>query len=98
LIARALKQPLVEPLPDDFVAETVARAADPGGERVEKWLQRGLFGALLVAAAVAVVLVGRGLEKELASNPAASWALAVVGCLALSLTTQHLPALRPRRR
>lgn len=105
LIARVLRQP-TEGLPQSFIAETIARAEalpDANGDRIEQWLQRALFGVLFVAALVALVLVRGELTRELMTDvasaaPAASWILVVLACLVVSITTHHLPTLRPKRR
>ena len=89
LITRALRNPRMELLDENFVAETVARAeaqTDARSDGVERWLQRGLFAVLVAAAAVALVLLGGDrLVKEMAVGQAAHWALVLITCLAVSL-------------
>jgi hypothetical protein len=97
LIARALRNPPLAPLPSDFAASTAARAtprAQVPGEQLEMWLERGLVVLLLVAGAAAVVFYNgdwlRELSFEVPERAAsgiqalASWSVAIAACVGLS--------------
>ncbi|HZX77401.1 hypothetical protein [Lysobacter sp.] len=96
LIARALRTPAMEPLPFDLAAQIVQRVADAQmfGERVERWLLRGLMGALVVAAMVVVDAYGASWWPAFAalwpasSTPSSDWSVLVVACLAISALWQ----------
>jgi len=96
LIARALRDPPLAPLPSDFAVRTAARVAGTHAvsERVDVWLGRALL-ALLLLAGVAAVLVysGDSLRDFSLSMPEraalriqtlASWGMAIAACVALS--------------
>ncbi|HJR68922.1 MAG TPA: hypothetical protein VKA43_02685, partial [Gammaproteobacteria bacterium] len=61
LIARALRDPPLAPLPSDFAVRTAARVAGAQSlsEQVDVWLGRALL-ALLLLAGVAAVLIYNG--------------------------------------
>jgi hypothetical protein len=96
LIARALRTPAMEPLPFDLAAQIVQRVADAQmfGERVERWLLRGLMGALVVAAMVVVDAYGASWWPAFtalwpaSSTQASDWSVLVAACLAISLAWQ----------
>ncbi len=96
LIARALRDPPLAPLPSDFAVRTAARAAGAhaANERIDVWLGRALL-ALLLLAGVVVVLVysGDSLRELSVSLPEraalrmqtlASWGMAIAACVALT--------------
>lgn len=61
LIARALRNPPIDPLPQDFAASTAAQVehlAAPVNDRLEMWLQRLLLAILLLVGLVMVVRIG----------------------------------------
>jgi hypothetical protein len=96
VIARALRQPLPETLPDDFSQRVAAQVATlpampaPAGNRFESILLGVLAGIFLVAAAVVLARDEQTWLPALhAMLPPADphtlrWPLAFVGCLALS--------------
>jgi hypothetical protein len=97
LIARALRDPRLAPLPSDFAARTAARIAAEsraGNELVELWLERGLVALLLVAGVAAVAVFNREwLESLSFSVPegavfgvqaVVSWSIAIAGCVGIS--------------
>jgi hypothetical protein len=103
-VARALRTPLDVELPADFAARVAARvAARHGAEsRLEQVLTHALLGALALAAVVVSMQYGGNwLRDSLALLPAGhwelglQWGLAVVACLGLSWSMEHL---RPRAR
>lgn len=79
LIARALRQPLPDLLPAGFARELAARVGEvPLDTRLERWLMRGLIGALVVSGLAATLINGAG------------WWQAVVGSVPeTSATTVH---------
>jgi hypothetical protein len=96
LIARALRNPPLEPLPSDFAMRTAARVAGAQSlsEQVDVWLGRALLALLLVAGVVAVLVYnGDSLRDFSLSMPEraalrmqalASWGMAIAACVALS--------------
>lgn len=95
LIARALRTPAMEPLPFDLAAQIVQRVADAQmfGERVERWLLRGLMCALVVAGVVVVETYGGSWWPAFtalwpASARSSDWSVLVVACLAISAVWQ----------
>ena len=97
LIVRALRSQRLEALPQDLLASTLARveAIPESADRLEKWLQRGLFAALFGAAVVALVLVGgERLAREVTTGHAASWILVVLVCLMVSQQAHRCTAVR----
>jgi hypothetical protein len=99
LIARALRKPRLDPLPDDFAARVAARierARVATEDLLEMWLQRVLF--LLLVAGGAAAILGEGWltnaysqASTLAhSGTGAAWILVVAACLSLSLAIEHL--------
>jgi hypothetical protein len=99
LIARALRDPPLDPQPRDFAARTAAQIevrSRIANERVEVWFERTLV-TLLVLAGAAVVLAYNGERlRELVSAFAvsepvafrvqtlASWAVAIAACVGIS--------------
>ena len=101
-IARALRQPLPDPLPADF-AERVARRAGAGRmarEGLERFLGTSLLLVLLAAAVVLGVWHGAAwwqallawLPSSLLLGP---WTLSLAACLGLTLLLHAWPKLRP---
>jgi hypothetical protein len=96
LIARALRDPPLAPLPSDFAVRTAARVAgaQAASERVDVWLGRALLALLLIAGMAAVVVYnGDSLRDFSLSMPErtalrmqtlASWGMAIAACVALS--------------
>jgi hypothetical protein len=96
LIARALRDPPLDPIPIDFAVRTAARVAGAQslGEQVDVWLGRALLALLLVAGVAAVYLYnGDSLREFSLSMPErtalgmqtlASWGMAIAACVALS--------------
>ena len=98
MIARALRQPPVSPMPADFAAQVAARVAGAPrvDERVEAWLQRLLSGLLAVVAAGALAMYGpqwmpafSGLLPD-GAGAVTDWAGAVALCAAMTWGLQHL--------
>lgn len=96
LLARALRHPPLDPLPDDFAAQVVARAERLSrtlDERVEIWLQRTLAALLAVAGAAAATLYGDAWLQALMPRPGsgtlATWALAIGACVGLTFALEH---------
>lgn len=95
LVARALRNPPLAPMPNHFAAQTAAyveRESRLAGERVEVWLERVLV-LLLVIAGVAATAVYYGESlRELASavpepfvwQTFVSWSLAIASCIGIS--------------
>lgn len=96
LIARALRNPAMEPVPADLTAQIVAHveAAQGFGERLEHWLLRLLGIGLALIALVAIAIYGQDWTPAFAdlvpdwSAQSADWSGLVIGCLALSLAWQ----------
>jgi hypothetical protein len=96
LIARALRNPAMEPMPADLAAQIVQHVsvARGLGEAMERWLLRVLGIGLALAAAVVVAVYGASWAPAFAdlmprwSNSSADWSGVVIGCLALSLAWQ----------
>jgi len=97
LIARALRNPPLDPLPSDLVARVAAGIALESriaSERVEVWLERGLVVLLLLAGAAAVAVYNGESLRELTSSlpePAVlgtqvltSWGFAIAACVGIS--------------
>lgn len=97
LIARALRNPPVAPLPSDFAARTAAhvrRTSRAASERVEIWLERGLVALLLLAGAAALLVYNGDWLRELSFSvpegaalgvrAVASWSIAVAACIGIS--------------
>lgn len=93
LLARALGDPALDPIPEDFVTRTAARAVgvEAAKDRLDVWLQHGLI-ALLAAVGVSTMaaLAGSWLQAFgiAITRPAAlsllSWTTAILACIALS--------------
>jgi hypothetical protein len=96
LIARALRDPPLAPLPSDFAVRTAARVAGAHAlsEQVDVWLGRALLALLLLAGVAAVIVYsGDSLRDFSLSMPEraalrmqtlASWGMAIAACVALS--------------
>lgn len=96
LIARALRDPPLAPLPSDFAVRTAARVAGAQSlsEQVDVWLGRALLALLLLAGVAAVLIYnGDSLREFSLSVPEraafriqtlASWGMAIAACVALS--------------
>ncbi|MBX9401576.1 hypothetical protein K4L06_09650 [Lysobacter sp. BMK333-48F3] len=88
LLSRALRAPVMEPIPYGF-AEQVARRAQTaaqGNDRLERWLQQGLLAAL-VATGLAVAALGSAQwlpafasAAGLLPDGSLSWGLVVAAC------------------
>ena len=98
MIARALRQPPVSPMPPDFASQVAARVAGAPrmDERVEAWLQRILSGLLAIVAAGALAMYGpqwipafTGLLPD-GAGAVTGWAGAVALCAAMTWGLQHL--------
>jgi hypothetical protein len=102
LIARALRQPRLHSLPDDFAALTAARvesATTESDERFEIWLQRTLILLLLLAGIACAAVFGRELLpafaapalvlEQTAPFATADWILVIAACLGLSLAVRR---------
>jgi len=97
LIARALRNPPLDPLPSDFavrVAARVGRESPSANESVEVWLERALVALLLLAGGAALfVYNGEALREMSFSLPErtalgmqtiASWSIAIAACVGIS--------------
>jgi hypothetical protein len=96
LVARALRDPPLDPIPSDFAVRTAARVAGAQSlsEQVDVWLGRALLTLLLLAGVAAVYLYnGDSLREFSLSVPEraafriqtlASWGMAIAACVALS--------------
>jgi anti-sigma factor RsiW len=97
LVARALRNPPLSPIPSDFaarVAASVERSSRGASESVEVWLERGLVALLLLAGATAVVVYNGDWLRELSFSvperaavgieTIVSWSLAIAACVGLS--------------
>ncbi len=96
LIARALRNPAMEPMPFDLTARIVrhVEASVALSERAERWLLRILGGVFALAALVAVVVYGAQWTPSFSalwpsmSTQSADWAVLLVACLGVSLGAQ----------
>ncbi|HEY0505747.1 MAG TPA: hypothetical protein VGD42_19860 [Lysobacter sp.] len=96
LIARALRNPAMEPVPADLAAQIVQHVtvAQGLGEVLERWLLRVLGIGLALVALVAVAAYGTDWAPAFSdlvprwSPRSADWSGVVIGCLALSLAWQ----------
>lgn len=96
LIARALRNPAMEPVPADLAAQIVQHvsAAQGLGERVEHWLLRILGVVLALVAMAAVAVYGASWTPAFAevvprwSASSGDWSGVLIGCLAVSLAWQ----------
>lgn len=98
LIARALRNPAMEPVPADLAAQIVQHVSMTQGlgERLERWLLRALGIGLALAAIAAVAAYGADWAPAFAdlvprwSARSADWSGVLIGCLALSLGWQGM--------
>ena len=88
LLSRALRAPVMEPIPYGFAEQVARRAqtATQGHDRLERWLQQGLLAALVVAG-LAVAAWGSAQwlpafasTAELLPEGSLSWGLVVAAC------------------
>jgi hypothetical protein len=97
LIALALRNPPLDPLPSDFAVRTAAllrRSSRGASERVEIWLERGLVALLLLAGAAALLIYNGDWLRELSFSvperaasgvqTIVSWSLAIAACVGIS--------------
>jgi hypothetical protein len=101
LVARALRQPRLDPLPSDFATVTAARieAATGAADFVEAWLERGLVLLLMLTGAAVVLSYSveplRALwaalpeSADVTSPPFGVWALAVAACVGLTWVVER---------
>jgi hypothetical protein len=101
LIARALRDPPLAPLPSDFAVRTAARVAGANAlsDQFDVWLGRALLALLLLAGLAAVLVYSgdslRDLSLSLLERAAlrmqtlASWSMAIAACVALSSGFAH---------
>lgn len=95
LIARALRQPPIGALPENFAAQMAARVGSTGnvgGDRLETWLVRGLLLAMVVGGIASVTVFGDAWLAPLAaqaSGTAVSWIVSAVICLVLTLAVEN---------
>ena len=97
LVARALRSPPLDALPNDFaarVAASVERRSRGANESVELWLERGLVALLLLAGAASLIVYNGDWLRELsfsvperaafAVQTIVSWSLAIAACVGVS--------------
>jgi hypothetical protein len=95
LIARALRDPPLAPIPGDFAVRVAARVAGPQavGEHVDVWLGRALLALLLLAGVAAMFVYNGDLREFSVSLPERalfrmqtllSWGMAIAACVGLS--------------
>ena len=98
LIARALRNPPLDPLPSDFAvrmaARVVGRESRAANESVEVWLERALVALLLLAGGAALVVYNVESLREmtfslpertaLGMQTVASWSIAIAACVGIS--------------
>jgi len=98
-VARALRAPLPDALPDDFAARVAARveARRRAGSRVEDVLTQGLLAALGLAGGVVAVRYGADWLRDATAllprqhlDLGLQWGLAILACLGLSWSMEHL--------
>ena len=91
-VARVLRQPMPQALPDDFAARVAARARPraahaPLDLRIEQRLVRVLVAVLALSSAVAVAWYGQQWVQAitmLLPGAALNWTLALTACVGLS--------------
>lgn len=92
LLSRALRAPVMEPIPYGFAAQVARRAesAANAGDRLERLLQTGLLGLLLAVGAGMMLATSENwlpaLQAPLQALPqgSVSWGLVVAACCALT--------------
>ena len=96
LIVRVLRNPRLDPLPNDFATLTAARieAELRAADLVETWLERGLVVLLMLTGAAAVLsysaeslralLAALPEPTDLSPPPFGLWALAIAACVGLT--------------
>lgn len=92
LLSRALRAPVMEPIPYGFAAQVARRAesAANAGDRLERLLQGGLLGLLLVIGVGMMMATSANwlpaLQAPLQALPqgSVSWGLVVAACCALT--------------
>jgi hypothetical protein len=100
-IAHALRRPLPERLPSNFafqMAQLVARLPKVSrlDLRLERWLVRGLVGAMVLGGGVATAVYGRDwlAALEAGGSGAGKWIVAAGACLLLTWGMQGWRAFR----
>jgi hypothetical protein len=97
LVARALRQPLFDPMPADFARHVATRlqfSMDAADERFEIWLQRGLVALFAIASVGTLLYFGNDWWNELALAArqsfnlefiaVGSWTIPLAACLGVS--------------
>lgn len=93
LLARVLRNPPIDPIPDDFASRMAVQAEgrNVASERLEAWLQAGLLALLGAGSIGTVVFVGLRwpqlldyLVPESATGSVPVWVGAILACMALS--------------
>jgi hypothetical protein len=102
LVARALREPPLAPIPRGFAAAVAASAVAPvaPSDRLEAWLQHALLGLLAIVAAGAVAAVGGPVLVTLAAAGRAGvgWGVAAGACVAASFALDLLTRRKTRSR
>jgi hypothetical protein len=97
LVVRALRDPLLDPIPDNFAARTAVAAerASIAEDRLEPWLQNGLLALLAAGGIWTMAEFGRQwlqaltLVMPVAARSITSWGVALLACIALSSALEH---------
>jgi hypothetical protein len=99
LLARALRDPPLDPIPLDFAARTAELAkrederaahAHAPDDRLEAWLQNGLIALLAVTAIASLAVLASAWFRAAAAAVAQSrdsgtlWGVAILACVALT--------------
>lgn len=102
LISRMLRDPPLDPIPFKFAAQTAARAelaAELENDTLERWLERGLLGALAVVGCISLLYFGGnwlgGLDSlrstgVQAFEPFRVWSIVAAGCVFFSKLVGNL--------